>query len=348
MATPSSPESITRKPLPDVSPPGYLADGDYKENAVRNPLPRIPIPPSGRIQEAPMSPVRVNVLQDEDWPPKPSTGKIEGGDEQRMRQVSGESIERNQHEQYRAQESRMPATYDIPYRGNYDARQAPQVQQPQSGIISSAESSGSRSPSNASSSLRGSLGAPGRIDENAVDPADQPVPRLQYHHQSHYSDVGPGVRSPQNDTVDIGASINRHLTPTSQFARRTPIQRPASTYSDLGPRGRSPGGHPGSPVMRAPSANSGRSHDSRPLSYVDLANMSYPQAPPAPISMDNSQLRSVVGSNASLLSMGKTLAMYRENVKKVNDADTQYAFAIFLIQCAQESGLGQEIGRAHV
>jgi TPR repeat protein len=42
--------------------------------------------------------------------------------------------------------------------------------------------------------------------------------------------------------------------------------------------------------------------------------------------------------------MAKTLAMYRDNVKKVNDAETQYAFAIFLIQCAQESGLGQENG----
>jgi TPR repeat protein len=313
------------------------------------------MPLSGRIQGAPMSPVRVNVqLQDGDWPPRPSTAKVEGGEVEggEIRQLSSEFNRSNEHEQYTSQESRMPATYDLPYRGNYDTRQAPQVQQPQSGVISSAESSGSRSPSNGSSSLRGSLGhggIPGRIDENAVDPADQPVPRLQYHHQSHYSDVGPGgqVRAssaqyPQNDVAEIGASINRHLTPTSQFARRTPIQRPASTYSDLGPRGRSPSGPAGSPNFRAPSANSGRSHDSRPLSYVDLANVSYPQAPPAPISMDNSQLRSAVGSNASLLSMGKTLAMYRENVKKVNDAETQYAFAIFLIQCAQESGLGQE------
>jgi TPR repeat protein len=113
----------------------------------------------------------------------------------------------------------------------------------------------------------------------------------------------------------------------------------------MGPRGRSPGG-PSSPIWggRAPSANSGRSNDGRPLSYVDLANVSYPQAPPAPISMDNSQLRSVVGSNASLLSTQQTLDMYRQNIKKLNDAETQYAFAIFLIQAAQEAGLNQDGG----
>ena len=350
MDAPSPPDSVARITLSDSVPPQFYADGEYKENAPGKSLPSIPIPSSGRIQAAPMSPVRVNVqLRDGDWPPRPSTAKIEGGE---VDQSSGEFNGANGHEQNTPQDSRMPATYDIPYRGNYEARQTPQLQQPQSGVISSPDSPSSRSPSNGSSSLRGSLGRggiPGRIDENTVDSADQPVPRLQYHHQSHYSDGGSGhpVRTSsaqylQNDVAEVGASINRHLTPTSQFALRSPIQRPSSTYSDLGPRGRSPGGPSGSPNFRAPSANSGRSYDSRPLSYVDLANVSYPQAPPPPISMDNSQLRSAVGSNASLLSMGKTLAMYRENVKKVNDAETQYAFAIFLIQCAQESGLGQE------
>jgi TPR repeat protein len=346
MATPSSPKSVTRKPLPDPdSPPRFYAGGEYKENMNRKALPNIPIPLSGRIQGAPISPVKVNVqLEDGDWPPRPSTAKIEGGD-RRVRQVSGETSDQS-YEQSWSQESRLPATYDLPYRGNYNTRQPPQVQQPQSGVMSAAESSGSRSPSNGSLSQRGSLSYGGaRTDEITVDTTDQPVPRLQYHHQSHYSDgvLGAQQRSssaqyPQNDLAEMGASINRHLTPT--FAR---IPRPASAYSDLGARGRSPGIPTGSPNFRAPSASSQRSHDSRPISYIDLANVSYPQAPPAPISMDNSQLRSAVGSNASLLSMAKTLAMYRENVKKVNDAETQYAFAIFLIQCAQDSGLGQEI-----
>lgn len=57
------------------------------------------------------------------------------------------------------------------------------------------------------------------------------------------------------------------------------------------------------------------------------------------MSFDNAQLRSIVGTNASLLTAQKTLEMYRQNVKKTNDAETQYAFALFLVQAAQEAGL---------
>ena len=350
MATQSPPESVQRKPVPvSESPPRFYAEGEYKENLGRKPLPTIPIPPTGRIHGTPMSPVRVNV-QPQDWPPSPSRAMIDNG-EGRMRQVSRES-DAFEPQPYQPQESSMPTTQQIPYRSNHTAQRVEQMQQPQAAAVSSVESPSSRSPSNGSSSRQESLrrGYPDRIDENEGDLADQqPVPRLQYHHQTHYSEGGNAIlnrRSPApNDTAEVGASINRHLTPTSQMARGTPIQRPTSAYSDMGPRGRSPGGNiNGSPNWggRAPSAQSGRSHDNRPMSYVDLANVSYPQAPPPPISLDNSQLRSVVGSNASLLSSGKTLEMYRQNVKKTNDVEIQYAFAIFLIQTAQESGLGQE------
>ena len=346
MTTSSSPEAIARKPLPgSMSPPGLYGDVEYKENRPQKPPLKIPIPHSGQIPGAPMS-VKVNKQpQDVEWPPKPSTAKLEDGTG-RIRQASGESSDEYMREQFDSRQgSRLPTTYDVPHRGSYNMHQAPQVPQPQAAIISSAESSGSRSSSNGSLSQQGSLGygsVPARKEEN-----EQLVPQLQYHHQSHYSEGGQGPQQrassaqySMNDLAEMGASINHNLTPTS--ARRTPIPRPASAYSDLGARGSSPSGLSGSPKFRVPSANSQRSYDSRPLSYVDLANVSYPQAPPPPISMDNSQLRSAVGSNASLLSMVKTLAMYRENVKKVNDAETQYAFAIFLIQCAQESALGQE------
>ena len=93
---------------------------------------------------------------------------------------------------------------------------------------------------------------------------------------------------------------------------------------------------------QASHAQSGSSIDGRPVSYVDLANTSYPQGSPATVSLDNSQLRSVIGSNASLLSTAKTIEMYRQNVKKLNDAETQYAFALFLTKAAQEAGLNQE------
>ncbi|KAH6671270.1 hypothetical protein B0J14DRAFT_656249 [Halenospora varia] len=354
MTTPSSPEAVQRKPIPVEPSPKYDVEGELKENKEnigRKPLPNIPIPSSGRIIGAPMSPVRVNV-QPEDWPPRPSSGKIEGSDGH-GRQISTDSQE-PMPEQYSNSQPQMPIIQDMPYRPSYTTSSAEPVQQPQRAIRSSAESSSSRSSGSSGNRRASGRELPDRIDENGGDPLSPPVPRFQYHHQSHASEGGNfriragnhSPNSPANDQVDAGASIGRHLTPTLQGARRTPIPRPMSAYSDMGPRGRSPSGYmpPQSPNSygRAPSAHSGRSYDSRPVSYVDLANMSYPQAAPAPISLDNSPLRDIVGSNASLLSMSKTLEMYRQNVKKLNDAETQYAFAIFLIQAAQEAGLGQD------
>lgn len=299
-----------------------------------------------------MSPVRINV-QPDDWPPKASAGTIEDGNE-RNRTASGSS-ERMTPEQYERAEPRMPITQDLPYRPSYNIQKVELTQRPQVTARYSGGSGNSRSPPSGSYNNNNSynnpqrFGTPDIVDENGNLLDTTPVPRLQYHHQSHNSEGANnrnqqyGGYPPPNDLVETGQSISRHLTPTSQM-RRTPIQqRPMSAYSDMGPRGRSPG-MPGSPAWggRAPSANSARSNDGRPLSYADLANISYPQAPPPPISMDNSQLRAAVGTNASLLSMGKTLEMYRQNVKKLNDAETQYAFAILLIQAAQESGLNVE------
>lgn len=356
MATPTSPTSPTRKPVPNTEhTQDFYADGEYKENVGRKLLPSIPIPTTGRIAGAPMSPVRVNV-QPKDWPPTASSAKIEGGDGHE-RQVSVDSEGYMEEREVDPSESKMPVIQDLPYRPTFSfpSSMPDHAQQPQTAIRSSGDSSSSRS-SGSSNRMALGRGYPDRIDENGDDLANPPVPRFQYHHQSHNSEGGnartrlSGGHSPnqQNDQVEAGASIGRHLTPTLQGARRTPIQRPVSAYSDMGPRGRSPSGYmpPGSPSWggRAPSAHSGRSHDSRPVSYVDLANTQYPQAAPPPISLDNSQLRSAIGSNASLLSTAKTLDMYRQNVKKLNDAETQYAFALLLIQAAQEAGLGQEGG----
>ncbi|KAG9229282.1 hypothetical protein BJ875DRAFT_203144 [Amylocarpus encephaloides] len=341
MATPASPPSLARKQLPPESPLAYDGNGDFKENEGRKVT---PMSTAGRMVGAPMSPVRVNI-QPEDWAPPASSAKIEAV-EGHGRQFSVES-EGFMAEQYEHAQSPVPVIQDLPYRPTYTDNVANLVQPPQTALASSGDSLGSRS---SGSSRRNN---PNRIDENGCEVFSSPVPRFQYHHQAHASEGGntkiraPGIpNSSSNEQIDTGASIGRHLTPTLQGARRTPIPRPVSAYSDMGPRGRSPSAYipPGSPAWsgRAPSANSHPSHEGRPISYVDLANTSYPQPPPAPISLDNSQLRSAVGSNASLLSMQKTLELYRLNVKKVNDAETQYAFAIFLIQAAQEAGLGQD------
>ncbi|KAK4242346.1 hypothetical protein C8A03DRAFT_40313 [Achaetomium macrosporum] len=183
------------------------------------------------------------------------------------------------------------------------------------------------------------------IDDGGPQP--EPVPQLHYHHSallprpaSIAVEQDPRAQSNPNLT-ETGASINRHLTPNANYMRRSSLPRPQSAYSvysDLGPRGRSPGLLGGSQV-RAPSAHSRKSPDARPSSFAELLSVPYPQPAPAPITFDNSQLRSAVGNNASLLSAEKTLEMYRQNVKKTNDFSILYSFAVFLIATAQEQGL---------
>ncbi|KAM5356243.1 hypothetical protein ACJ41O_002889 [Fusarium nematophilum] len=178
-------------------------------------------------------------------------------------------------------------------------------------------------------------------------PGNQSVPQFQYH---HHKDFPPRVSSVPNDDAssasqpdlaESASNIGRHLTPSSGNFRRSSLPRPQSSYSaysDFGPRGRSPGLMPGGSHMRAPSQNR-KSPDVRLSTYAELLNVPYPQQAPAPLALDNSNLRTVIGNNASLLSTQKTLDMYRANVKKTNDTSIQYSFAVFLISTAQEQGL---------
>lgn len=210
------------------------------------------------------------------------------------------------------------------------------------------------SATTSSSSISGINETPDSQDDNVspessiIEEPNQPVPQLQYHHQAFLprpsSTTGlQDARTQSNpDLTENPATINRHLTPSSHYGGRGSLPRPQSAYSvysDIGPRGRSPGFYPGGSHVRAPSAQSRRSPDTRPSSYAELLNVPYPQAAPAPIALDNSQLRNVIGTNASLLSAQKTLEMYRLNVKKTNDFSIQYSFAVFLISTAQEQGL---------
>ena len=178
-------------------------------------------------------------------------------------------------------------------------------------------------------------------------PEVEPVPPpLQYHHQLFEAENR--RRSADNNSLQSGNEVRRsadghqllssklssqHLAPNANLGAN--LTRPSSGFSsssELGVAGRarSPGQY-----RRTPSP-SRLSPDSRPMSYVDLLNVPYPQPPPAPSSLDNSHLRSAVGQNASLLSTKKTLDMYRANVKKTNDPTIQYEFAIFMINTAQE------------
>ncbi|KAM0443412.1 hypothetical protein ACHAQK_003058 [Fusarium lateritium] len=167
-------------------------------------------------------------------------------------------------------------------------------------------------------------------------PEAQPVPLFQYHHQKDFPSSAHNADSRNPSTPDLAESasnIGRHLTPNSASNMRTSLPRPPSSYSVYSDsRGRSPGLMPG-------SAQSRKSPDVRLSTYAELLHAPYPQQAPAPLTPDNSNLRTVIGNNASLLSTQKTLDMYRANVKKTNDSSIQYSFAIFLISTAQEQGL---------
>ncbi|KKZ65598.1 hypothetical protein EMCG_08570 [[Emmonsia] crescens] len=170
---------------------------------------------------------------------------------------------------------------------------------------------------------------------------------LQYHHQvfeesgfdrngnrgskasdsSSGGEPGPGVYS-QNY---LAPSRGSHLGLT--------IPRPNSAYSstsDFAARGRSPQLSP-HVHARGVSAHSGASPDTRPLSFVDLLNVPYPQPAPGAATLGNAHLRPSVGNNASLLSHKQTFDMYLANVKKTNDPGAQYEFAVFMIHASQET-----------
>ncbi|KAL2444733.1 Chitin synthase regulator 2 [Exophiala dermatitidis] len=180
------------------------------------------------------------------------------------------------------------------------------------------------------------------VSTSAVDmesPAESFEP-LRYHHQS--------LEDPEIRTLNRRASrltVATDMSGPADSSRNSTyglnLRRPDSAFSSTSEfRGRtySPSLSPARPVSRG-----SRSPDTRPLSYVDLLNVPYPQPPPSGAeNLVNSGLRSVVGNNANLLSTRKTLEMYRANVKKTNDPAVQYEFAIFMISAAQEEGLEQE------
>lgn len=232
------------------------------------------------------------------------------------------------------------------YRLSRETATTASTSQPQT----SNDSSATTSASSVSGTTNDLDNAQGRKSEDvSTEGSEEPqmVPQLQYHHQPFVAPKANSLVKEKNqravstpELLDGGGANNRHLTPTSNTFRRSSMPRPPSSYSVYSDRGRSPGQY-GNSHQRAPSAHSlsRRSPDNRLSTYAELLNVPYPQPAPAPLTLNNSQLRTAVGSNASLLSSQKTLEMYRQNVKKTNDFSIQYSFAVFLISTAQEQGL---------
>ncbi|KAG8527170.1 uncharacterized protein KY384_008600 [Bacidia gigantensis] len=244
----------------------------------------------------------------------------------------------------------VPITHSLPLRPMITTEQQENIHQPQSGIISSGNSAGSRHASG--SSFVNITGAEER-EEQSPEP-------LHYHHQlfdpAHNRRRSAGSnttsrsqgRRVSGDAPPVpthGRRVSGDSLPIPSHGRLTPasahlgahLSRPVSSYSSISDgdprRTLSPGN---TSQARTPSP-SRLSPDSRPMSFIDLLNVPYPQPPPAPTSFDNSQLRESVGQNATLLNTKKTLEMYRANVKKTNDPTIQYEFAIFMVNAAAEA-----------
>ncbi|MCJ1310934.1 hypothetical protein MMC25_004602 [Agyrium rufum] len=294
-----------------------------------------------RLQGGPLSPVHVNAAPDQ-YIPQASSAMIE------------EYASYRDHSQTPPDKARSRVERGSPSGNNYARRERhdslnrtiARVRQmsPESGQMSSSpkivtpESSApqSRNVSNGSVAM--------------MQPREPtPIEGLSYHHQRSFSDMRSGsskdlpsrpgtAGSPAPFRNDGRTSSGQYLSPST--TPLDPSQRPATvnlSTSEL-QRGRRTGSPHKSPHAhsRSVSALGLRTPDSRPLSYVDLLTSPYPQNAPAPTNLDNSQLRTSVGANASLLSAKSTLEMYRANIKKTNDPAVQYEFAVFMINAARE------------
>lgn len=178
-------------------------------------------------------------------------------------------------------------------------------------------------------------------DTDGDYPEAEAPAQFQYHHMKMpESPAKKPYRISQMTTNSVGSSSSGGELKLPRTSNMRPASQ-ATLGSDL--RERTPfddnNSGSGSPRVTARNISASRfSPDFRPLSYVDLLNeVPYAQqVAPAP-SMNNTALQQVVGNNASLLDTKKTLDMYRANVKKTNDPATQYEFAIFMVNTANEA-----------
>ena len=238
--------------------------------------------------------------------------------------------------------AQAPMTQSIPIRQRQTVQGPALIQQPQSAVMSMANDS---APS--SRHVSGESRASTTISEELT-----PQP-LQYHHQMfdvgkrRFSAESNGSRTHVRRTsreMPQGPPSQGRLTPANRSLLGANLARPTSAYSS-GSEGPNRTLSPGLSAQARTPSPSRHSPDNRPMSYVDLLNVPYPQPPPASSNLDsaNAQLRSSVGQNASLLSTKKTLEMYRTNAKKTNDPTIQYEFAIFMVNTAQEMSAAEGI-----
>ncbi|WXC41682.1 hypothetical protein QX201_001472 [Fusarium graminearum] len=359
--TPSSAAATSPNYYEPSSRPSSRPTSASRQSPVR--IPNLDHAEGPGLRDGPVSPVRVN-FQQGDWV-QPSNADVEYTPKQALR---GELVDRTLHPlpsppgtapppppqygrksqptsprelhdgAFMAESAKTTPTERV--RGQDQCRNSRESDEtassnPQQVSIESSATTSASSLSGVNENIEGR--ASGDSAESSIIESNVPeVPLFQYHHQKDYPPRAPNPEAGGSSTPDLSesaSSLGRHLTPNPGDQMRTSLPRPPSSYSVYSDsRGRSPGLMPGGPQSR-------KSPDVRLSTYAELLNAPYPQQAPAPLTPDNSNLRTVIGNNASLLSTQKTLDMYRANVKKTNDSSIQYSFAIFLISTAREQGL---------
>ena len=350
-------------PAPVNSPPPAYAPASAMHPTMQIPKRRpLSSAMSNSTGRQPLSPVQGSSASNT-GPVPARKASFEAGDDAHMRKPMQawqplEKLEpepKQPPEQLRTPSGPPPSMHSIPLRQRQTMEAPESLHQPQSAVISSVNGS---APSSRHTSGGSWMNSPMQ---------DEPPPQpLQYHHQQ-FEDGANRRRSAESATSGKHARRVSAETPPIPSTRRVSaenpsipsgrrvssgangllganLSRPQSTYSSGGSdaprRTLSPGQHS---LARTPSPHNRSSPDNRPMSYVDLLNVPYPQPPPATSNLDNAHLRSSVGENASLLSTKKTLDMYRANVKKTSDPTIQYEFAIFMITTAQEQATARGI-----
>ncbi|TGZ76374.1 HCP-like protein [Ascodesmis nigricans] len=219
------------------------------------------------------------------------------------------------------------------------------IPQPQAAVISSGESNRSSGGSYAEAFPASRTDTP-VSSENTAAQEPRPTklyPQLQYHHQQFVQtpdssslsvNKPPYSRNSSSPASSDGQPVQmRHLDPMAAQRRAS---RPISSYSTLSVDNLRANG-PRSPGRRAVSG----AYDLRRSSFVDLTTPAHIQHVPIASNLDNSFLQSSVGENLSLLSIGKTLEMYRQTAKKSNNVEAQYELARFMIEIIHQLPQGE-------
>ena len=369
--------------VPDALSPTEFSQENVISDSVQRPdewpLPAIPTGSLSRTHGPPLAPVHANAPQSTYPRLLARARSFESGDDAFLRRPIRRPTDREpDHEadlaRHGAFNEPIPFTSPAPYRPKVIMEASEDLQRPQPALTPSLQTKDldldlSQATTPSQPGLPHSRNTSGGSLESILENGELNQP-LQYQHQSY--EPAPSVRftgtppqfSPSHSAAMRPLSSDRNSLSSNRLLgipgnnrSGTSLPRPSSAYSSssehgMYPQDRSPQLSPRL-YARAPSSNSGRSPDSRPstarspesrpISYIDLLNVPYPQPPPAPTSLDNTHLRTAVGRNASLLSTKQTLEMYRANVKKTNDATIQYEFAVFMVKTAQEAGAnGQE------